>query len=85
MEYDVLATVVYFRAGYAPTDYTSESDWEARFMIEQSAAIKTPDISYHLCGTKKVQQYLSEPGVIERYSFCSNVIEFYSPSPQILP
>ncbi|CAH9087155.1 unnamed protein product [Cuscuta europaea] len=59
--------VVYFRAGYAPSDYHSESEWRARHLIEQSSAIKCPSISYHLAGTKKVQQELAKPNVLERF------------------
>ncbi|KAJ1417091.1 Pre-ATP-grasp domain superfamily [Sesbania bispinosa] len=59
--------VVYFRAGYTPVDYPSESEWRARLLMEQSSAIKCPSISYHLVGTKKIQQELAKPGVIERF------------------
>ncbi|KAK9062281.1 hypothetical protein SSX86_019467 [Deinandra increscens subsp. villosa] len=59
--------VIYFRAGYAPTDYPSESEWKARLLIEESSAIKCPSISYHLTGTKKVQQELAKPSVLERF------------------
>ncbi|KAL3516153.1 hypothetical protein ACH5RR_023055 [Cinchona calisaya] len=59
--------VIYFRAGYAPTDYPSELEWRARLMMEQSSAIKCPSISYQLAGTKKIQQELAKPGVIERF------------------
>lgn len=59
--------VVYFRAGYAPTDYPSEVEWSARLLIEQSSAIKCPSISYHLVGTKKIQQELAKPSVLERF------------------
>ncbi|KDO44986.1 hypothetical protein CISIN_1g008309mg [Citrus sinensis] len=57
--------VVYFRAGYAPTDYPSESEWRARLLMEQSSAVKCPSISYHLAGTKKIQQELAKPNVLE--------------------
>nr|KYP45550.1 hypothetical protein KK1_032909 [Cajanus cajan] len=60
-------SVIYFRAGYTPLDYPSESEWRARLLIEQSSAIKCPSISYHLVGTKKIQQELAKPGVLERY------------------
>ncbi|XP_031261587.1 glutathione synthetase, chloroplastic-like, partial [Pistacia vera] len=60
-------SVVYFRAGYAPTDYPSESEWSARLLMEQSSAIKCPSISYHLAGTKKIQQELAKPNVLERF------------------
>ncbi|KAK4435934.1 Glutathione synthetase, chloroplastic [Sesamum alatum] len=59
--------VVYFRAGYAPTDYPSESEWSARLLIEQSCAIKCPSIAYHLAGTKKIQQELAKPNQLERF------------------
>ncbi|KAG2694896.1 hypothetical protein I3760_08G165300 [Carya illinoinensis] len=58
--------VIYFRAGYAPNDYPSESEWRARLLMEQSSAIKCPSISYHLAGTKKIQQELAKPDVLER-------------------
>ncbi|XP_054638499.1 glutathione synthetase-like [Dunckerocampus dactyliophorus] len=59
--------VVYFRNGYMPQNYTSEQTWEARLMMERSLAVKCPDISTHLAGTKKVQQVLAKPGVLERF------------------
>ena len=34
-------------------------------MIERSKAIKCPNIAYHLAGTKKIQQTLAQPGVLE--------------------
>ncbi|XP_014517344.1 glutathione synthetase, chloroplastic-like [Vigna radiata var. radiata] len=60
-------SVIYFRAGYTPDDYPSESEWRARLLMEQSSAIKCPSISYHLAGTKKIQQELAKPGVLERF------------------
>lgn len=59
--------VVYFRDGYTPQQYSSEEDWEARLMIERSLAVKCPDIATHLAGTKKIQQVLAQPGVLERF------------------
>ncbi|XP_042434728.1 glutathione synthetase, chloroplastic-like [Zingiber officinale] len=59
--------VVYFRAGYTPNDYPSEAEWGARLLIEKSSAIKCPSISYHLVGTKKIQQELAKPNVLERF------------------
>uniref|UniRef100_UPI00398E58F1 glutathione synthetase n=1 Tax=Pristiophorus japonicus TaxID=55135 RepID=UPI00398E58F1 len=59
--------VVYFRTGYCPEDYHSEECWEARLLIERSKAIKCPDIATHLAGTKKVQQELTRPGVVEKF------------------
>ncbi|KAG6585763.1 Glutathione synthetase, chloroplastic, partial [Cucurbita argyrosperma subsp. sororia] len=59
--------VVYFRAGYTPIDYPSETEWAARLLVEQSSAVKCPSISYHLAGTKKIQQELAKPNVLERF------------------
>ncbi|KAL2345727.1 hypothetical protein Fmac_007012 [Flemingia macrophylla] len=42
-------------------------EWRARLLMEQSSAIKCPSISYHLVGTKKIQQELAKPGVLERF------------------
>merc|ERR1712003_182363 len=62
--------LVYFRAGYAPTDYPDGYDgveWKARALLETSRATKCPSLGYHLAGTKKVQQELARPGVLERF------------------
>ncbi|WOL17747.1 glutathione synthetase, chloroplastic [Canna indica] len=59
--------VIYFRAGYSPNDYPSEAEWSARVLMEKSSAIKCPSISYHLVGTKKIQQELAKPNVLERF------------------
>ncbi|KAM1144691.1 hypothetical protein ACFX2I_033334 [Malus domestica] len=42
-------------------------EWRARLLMEQSSAIKCPSISYHLVGTKKIQQELAKPNVLERF------------------
>uniref|UniRef100_A0A8C9TF30 Glutathione synthetase n=1 Tax=Scleropages formosus TaxID=113540 RepID=A0A8C9TF30_SCLFO len=41
--------------------------WEVRLMMERSQAVKCPDIGTQLAGTKKVQQVLAQPGVLERF------------------
>ncbi|XP_073326330.1 glutathione synthetase-like [Pagrus major] len=58
--------VVYYRNGYMPEHYTEQA-WDARLMMERSLAVKCPDISTHLAGTKKVQQVLAKPGVLEKF------------------
>jgi glutathione synthase len=55
-------SVVYFRAGYSPTEYLDESYWEARKHLEMSRAIKCPTVLTQLAGLKKVQQVLATPG-----------------------
>jgi glutathione synthase len=71
--FDKEIALVYFRAGYAPTDYFNPGDaeWSARALLERCRAAKCPSLGYHLAGTKKVQQALARPGVLER--FISNV------------
>ncbi|KAL9873870.1 glutathione synthetase-like isoform X2 [Glossina fuscipes] len=64
---DCEVSVIYFRAGYEPGHYHSHNEWDARYMMECSTAIKCPSIHYHLAGTKKVQQALAEPGMLERF------------------
>ncbi|KDN51431.1 glutathione synthase [Tilletiaria anomala UBC 951] len=63
-------SVVYFRAGYTPTDYEglgNEKAWDVRQLLERSAAIKCPSVALQLAGAKKVQQVLSEEGILERF------------------
>lgn len=43
--------------------------------MEQSSAIKCPSISYHLAGTKKIQQELAKPGVLERYLLILHIFQ----------
>ena len=54
-------TTVYLRAFYAPSDYKSRRDWDARTHLERSAAIKCPTVLNQLSGCKKIQQILAEP------------------------
>ena len=55
---ELTCSVVYFRAGYSPADYPSESraEWRARALLERSKAIKCPTVGYQLAGAKRVQQ-----------------------------
>jgi len=61
-------TVVYYRAGYSPDDYPSDAEWTARAVVERSLAVKCPSAAYQLAGTKKVQQALAAPGVLEKFT-----------------
>ncbi|KAL1748336.1 glutathione synthase [Schizophyllum fasciatum] len=60
-------STVYFRAGYTPTDYPTPAHYDTRFRIERSAAIKCPTIPLQLAGGKKVQEVLTQPGVLDRF------------------
>ena len=64
----VACFAVYFRAGYTPLDYPVEECWGGRALIEKSSAVKCPSIPYHLAGTKKVQQLLSDETVLSRFT-----------------
>ncbi|XP_005986742.1 glutathione synthetase [Latimeria chalumnae] len=58
--------VIYYRSGYEPQNYTKQN-WEARLLMEQSKAVKCPNIATQLVGAKKVQQELARPGVLEKF------------------
>lgn len=60
-------SVVYFRCGYVPADFPEEACWDARLLLERSAAVKCPNVAYQLAGCKKVQQALALPGAVERF------------------
>lgn len=64
---DEEVAVVYFRDGYTADQYTSEKEWNGRLTIELSAAIKCPCVQYQLMGSKKIQQELARPGVLEKF------------------
>jgi glutathione synthetase len=60
-------SVVYFRAGYTPDDYPTQTHFDTRLLLERSRAIKCPTIQLQLAGGKKVQQALTKPGVLESF------------------
>lgn len=45
-------------------------------MGEQSRAVVSPSISWHLVGTKKIQQELAKPGVLEQFVEDQEVTDF---------
>eukprot|EP01035_Chromulina_nebulosa_P021123 gene21123-27373_t len=62
-----IVSVVYYRAGYSPDDYSGNDEWSARLLVERSRAVKCPTVAYQLVGTKKVQQALSVPTDLSRF------------------
>jgi len=62
-----IIAVSYFRAGYTPSDFKSEQEWDAVLLMERSSSIKCPSVAVHLSGAKKIQQHLAKPGVVERF------------------
>jgi glutathione synthase len=66
-------STVYYRAGYSPVDYPTPLHYEIRISLERSRAIKCPSIQLQLAGGKKVQQVLTEPGVLESFLLNGNL------------
>jgi len=64
---DTALTVAYYRSGYTPNDYPTETEWAGRALIEASGSAKCPSVTYQLAGAKKVQQDLARPGALERF------------------
>lgn len=62
-------SVVYFRSGYAPSDYESDPEltWDARYILETSLAIKCPSLLTQLSGAKKIQQVLTSPDTVRKF------------------
>ncbi|KAF7631150.1 Glutathione synthetase [Meloidogyne graminicola] len=64
---DKRVAVVYMVYGYSPEHYISEKEWNCQLDMERSTAIISPNIRSQLSGTKKVQQLLAKPNVLERF------------------
>ncbi|EPS42006.1 hypothetical protein H072_4019 [Dactylellina haptotyla CBS 200.50] len=60
-------SVVYFRAGYGPDDYPTQEEWNTRYFLEESRAIKCPTVLTQLAGSKKVQQVLAGKANLEKF------------------
>ena len=58
--------IVYYRSAYHPDMFLSEKEWSAYSLVEKSRAIKCPSISYHLAGSKKIQQVLYNEAVFKK-------------------
>lgn len=65
--------VVYYRTGYDMSDYANEAAWETRGFLEESYAIKAPDLSIQLAGNKKIQQLLTKDSILSTYVDDANV------------
>lgn len=59
--------VVYMVYGYLPEHYISEKEWNCQLNMERSTAIISPNIRSQLSGTKKVQQLLAKPNMLEKF------------------
>lgn len=58
-------SVVYYRSGYAPTDYYNDQIWDSRLYLEKTLAIKCPSVLTQLSGAKKVQQLLTQQDIVK--------------------
>ena len=74
-------SVVYYRAGYTPTDYPTETEWATRLLLERSYAIKCPTVALQLAGAKKVQQVLASPGQLDRFLGIGSTTSSLDPAP----
>lgn len=50
-----------------PHEYPTSAHYTTRFLLERSRAIKCPSIALQLAGGKKVQEVLTQPGILERF------------------
>jgi glutathione synthase len=48
--------LVHMSVGLLPKHWKTEEEWEARFKMERSNAIISPNIRAQLAGTKRIQQ-----------------------------
>ncbi|KXN82852.1 Glutathione synthetase, partial [Leucoagaricus sp. SymC.cos] len=60
-------SVVYFRSVYTPVDFPTQTHYTTRFLLERSTAIKCPSLALQLAGGKKVQEVLTQAGVLEKF------------------
>lgn len=74
-------SVVYYRSGYSPDDYSPASTWDIRHLIERSLAIKCPTIALQLAGSKKAQQVLSSPTALSRFTSLGSTPSTLVPPP----
>ncbi len=59
--------IAYFRTGYAPPHYRTESAWVARQKIEATETISVPSARTQLANTKMMQLHLALPGEMQRF------------------
>ena len=60
-----IVSLIYFRAGYTPSDFYTQELWNCREDMEKSTAIKCPSLAQHLMGSKKFQQLCSNRSFVE--------------------
>jgi hypothetical protein len=64
-------SVVYFRYSCIPKHFPTPEKWKEREMIEQSRAIKCPDVDLWIAGLKNIQGYLKNEEIIKKHLGCS--------------
>ena len=63
-----IVSVTYYRAGYSPEDFIKEDSKKGRRLIEASSTIQAPNLSMQLSGMKKIQQILTIPEILSKYT-----------------
>lgn len=74
---DMEVSIVYYRSGFIEDHYYSPdgAEWKFRMLAETSSAICLPSIGHHLVGSKKIQQVLAMPGVLERFVTDESIVK----------
>lgn len=78
-------SVVYYRAGYTPDDYPTETEWKARQIIESSNAVLVPTAAVQLAGAKVVQQRLGVGNTLEKFLYSEDAEMVRSTLAQMYP
>jgi hypothetical protein len=60
-------SAVYFHASAIPPDFLAPLYYDTRFLLGRSRAIKCPSLPLQLAGSKKVQEALTWPGMLEHF------------------
>jgi len=66
--------ITYFRTGYTPCGLSTKERIGCRLMMERSRSIKCPTIAMQLINTKKVQQVMAKPGIVEKFIHDENAV-----------
>ena len=60
-------SLVYWRTGYSPDDYTSTQEWDMRMLLESADVFHCPDAALQLAGMKCIQQELTNPDSLQLF------------------
>ena len=63
-----IVALCYYRAGYTPDDFQKIESVKGRQLIEASSTIQVPDLQMQLAGMKKIQQVLTRPDILFKFT-----------------